>query len=284
MISTAIPLSIIIPCYNEQEVIPFLAKTLSELEKKQHKTFSLTYIFVDDGSSDNTWALLQHYFPPTPTNVTNILLRHPFNQGIGAAIITGFQSVTSPYVAVIDSDCTFHPAQIVEMIKLMKPDIQVVTSSPLSREGEMLNVPKWRQLMSYGAACLYRRVLKQKLTSYTSCFRIFRREVISDLRLSNYGFSGVTEILVRLDFANTKFAEFPATLSTREYGQSKCSTVKTTIEHLNMISRIFACKWFGYRFKDLSLPIVQDIPYSTANLSSQPEFEDLPLPDMQHAQ
>jgi len=246
-----IPLSIIVPCYNEQAGISFLAETLKEFEQGHDRVFQLTFILVDDGSEDNTWELLQQHFPASSKNV---LLQHQQNEGIAAAIITGFQAVSTPYAAVIDSDCTFHPAQLSEMITLFTEKTQVVVASPLHPFGQMQNVPKWRQSMSYGAAWLYRLLLRQKLTSYTSCFRIFRAGVIRDLRLSDYGFCGVTEILVRLDFSGHEFVEYPAVLGTREYGTSKINTVKTIFDHLQMLSKIAAHRWFGYSFNNLPLP------------------------------
>jgi glycosyltransferase involved in cell wall biosynthesis len=256
-VTERVPLSVIVPCYNEQAGLSFLAETLEKFARGPGQVFELTYILVDDGSSDRTWELLQRHFPPGDRH---ILLQHPVNQGIGGAIITGFRAAATPYVAVIDSDCTFHPDQLSEMITLFTPDIQVVVSSPLHAGGEMQNVPRWRQAMSYGAAFLYRLMLKQELSSYTSCFRIFRLEALQGLRLSNYGFSGVTEILVRLDFAGQKFVEYPAVLGTRAFGVSKINTLRTIGDHLKMLSMIVARKGFGYRFKDLPLPRVEPAP------------------------
>lgn len=251
MTDTRIPLSIITPCYNEQDVIPYLADTLRQFETHEGAIFDLTCIFVDDGSSDRTWELLKQYFPESENN---ILLQHAQNRGIGGAILSGFQAIKTEYAAVIDSDCTFHPRQLADMFKLMRDDIDVVTASPLGNAGVMENVPKWRQLMSYGAAWLYRLVLKQQLSSYTACFRIFRSPVLEGLRLSNYGFCGVTEILARLDMQGARFAEFPAVLGTREYGQSKINTLKTVIDHLQMIGKIVLAKWLGRPLHDLELP------------------------------
>lgn len=251
MVTSKIPLTIVTPCYNEQAVIPFLAETLEAFEKNEGQVFDLRYVFVDDGSKDNTWALMHEYFPPSEKHT---LLQHAENQGIAGAIISGFQKVHTEFVAVIDSDCTFHPVQLADMIKLMKDDVDVVTSSPLHASGTMQNVPKWRQLMSYGASFLYQVVLRQKLTSYTSCFRIFRTETIDALRLSNYGFCGVTEILVRLDMQGARFTEYPAVLGTREYGESKINTLRTIVDHLQMVGKTILAKWFGKPLRDLPVP------------------------------
>jgi len=251
MAENKIPLSIITPCYNEQAGIPYLAKTLTHFSENEGAIFDLTFIFVDDGSSDRTWELLNTHFPPSERS---ILLQHAGNQGIAAAILSGFQSAMTAYTAVIDSDCTFHPSQLADMIKLMDEDVDVVTSSPLHDDGAMQNVPKWRQSMSFGAAFLYRLVLRQQLTSYTSCFRIFRTPVIKDLSLSNHGFCGVTEILVRLDMVGSRFAEFPAVLGTREHGESKIRTLHTILDHLRMIGKIVLAKGFNIPLRNLPMP------------------------------
>jgi len=251
MADTKIPLSIITPCYNEEDIVPHLAKTLQHFSENAGAIFDLVYIFIDDGSRDETWRLLNQYFPPSDKN---ILLQHTVNQGIAGAIVTGFAAVETEYAAVIDSDCTFHPDQLGDMFKLMKNDVDVVTSSPLHASGVMNDVPKWRQLMSYGAAFMYQVVLRQNLTSYTSCFRIFRSAVIKDMRLSNYGFCGVTEILVRLDMSGAKFVEFPAVLGTREFGESKINTVRTIFDHLIMVGKVILAKGVHVPLKNLALP------------------------------
>lgn len=251
MLDSKTPLSIVTPCYNEEDVIPFLAETLAEFAANEGAGFELTYIFVDDGSGDDTWPLLNQYFPASEHCV---LLRHASNQGIAGAVLTGFQAVTTPFVAVIDSDCTFHPRQLPEMFKLMTEGVDVVASSPLGSAGAMENVPAWRQSMSYGAAFLYRLVMRQKLTSYTACFRVFRTEAIAGLRLNDYGFCGITEILARLDMQGARFVEYPAILGTREYGQSKINTLRTVRDHLGMIGKIILAKGIGRQLQDRPLP------------------------------
>ena len=108
--------------------------------------------------------------------------------------------------------------------------------------------------MSYGATALYRLVLKQKLTSYTSCFRLFQTDAVKNLQLSDYGFCGVSEILVRLDMQDKHFVEYPAVLGTREYGQSKINTLKTIRDHLQLLGKVILAKWFARPLRNLDLP------------------------------
>lgn len=235
-------LTIVVPCYNEEESIPFLRRTLDQFAQRHRASLQLSYVLVDDGSRDSTWRLLQQTFADLPDTR---LIQHDGNQGIAAAIITGIKQVHTELLAVIDADCTFDPHQIPAMLDLLAADVDVVTASPLHSAGAMHNVPAWRQAMSYGAAFLYRRVLHQKLSSYTSCFRIYRLAKVRDVRVRDAGFGGVTELLARLDLAGCRVVEYPAELGTRLLGQSKIRTLHTIAGHLLLLTRLIAARWLG---------------------------------------
>lgn len=233
-------LSIVIPCYNEEVSLSYLNKTLVDFCAAGAESLLLNFIFVDDGSRDTTWEKLNTYFGH---RTDCELIRHQENQGIAAAIITGFKKSTSNLIAVLDADCTFDPMQLMEMVPMMGDDVAVVAASPLHSHGAMANVPRWRMLLSKGAALLYRGVLHHKLTSYTSCFRVYRRSAVSDLSVYNPGFCGVAEILARLDLAGYRIVECPAELETRIFGQSKINLLKTILDHLRLIIRLAATRW-----------------------------------------
>ena len=77
------PVSIVVPCYNEELILPYLANTLKSVEKKLRQKYAVTYILVDDGSKDNTWEGIQHCFGNKPGFE---LCRHEINKGVTAAI------------------------------------------------------------------------------------------------------------------------------------------------------------------------------------------------------
>jgi polysaccharide deacetylase family protein (PEP-CTERM system associated) len=233
-------LTIVVPCYNEEAALPYLHRTLMNFIEVTKTTIAPHFVFVDDGSSDTTWTKLQTLFGSRDDCV---LRRHTVNRGIAAAIITGFDAATSDLVAVIDADCTFDPLQLAEMVPMLIDDIAVVAASPLHAGGRIANVPGWRLLLSRGAAFLYRLVLHHQLTSYTSCFRVYRRDAVSNLAIYNTGFCGVAEILARIDLAGHKIVECPAELETRLLGQSKINLLKTVCDHLRLITRIAAARW-----------------------------------------
>jgi len=204
--------------------------------------FFLSFVFVNDGSTDATESILQSLFGQNPDSR---IVSHAENRGIGQAIITGFSQAETEFVAVIDADCTFDPLQLPDMFQLMDSDIAAVAASPFHQRGRVANVPEWRLLLSRGAAFLYRLVLNHQFSGYTSCFRIYRTDAIKGMTVANPGFCGVTEILARLDIAGHKLVECPAELHIRLLGQSKINLFRTTVDHLKLIVRIGAARWLG---------------------------------------
>lgn len=240
--ATATSLTIVVPCYNEEAALPYLHKTLMNFITVTEAAIVPNFVFVDDGSSDTTWEKLHALFGSRDDCV---LKRHTVNRGIAAAIVTGIDVASSDLVAVIDADCTFDPLQLTEMVPMLVDDVAVVAASPLHAMGRIANVPGWRLLLSRGAAFLYRLVLTHQLTSYTSCFRVYRRDAVSNLPIYNTGFCGVAEILARIDLAGHRIVECPAELETRLLGQSKINLLKTVCDHIRLISRIAAAKWLN---------------------------------------
>lgn len=237
-----IPLTLVIPCYNESETLPYLEKTLTRFAEKGDSVFDLYCVLVDDGSSDDTWDLLQHHFGALDRFQ---LLRHETNRGIAAALITGLRQVQTDFAATLDADCTFAPDQIFEMMALMGDDVDVVAASPAHAQGVMHAVPAWRSLLSRGSAFMYRCILRHKLTSYTSCFRLYRRRAIEGISVCDPGFCGVTEILGRMDLAGCRIVEYPAVLETRLLGQSKIRIFRTIAGHLRLAFRLAKQRWLG---------------------------------------
>jgi len=235
-------LTIVIPCYNEEASLRYLARTLSQFEEDTCSKLRSYFITVDDGSTDKTWSVLQSLFGSNPEFK---LLRHEENQGIASAILTGVREAKTEYVAVIDADCTFDPRQLSDMIDMMEDSVAAVCASPLHPSGSIANVPQWRMALSRGAAFLYRCVLRHKFSSYTSCFRIYRRESLQGMVVHYDGFCGVAEILARLDMQGYALRECAANLEVRVLGESKINLASTIFDHLKLVSRLAMARWLS---------------------------------------
>lgn len=229
------PITLVVPCFNEEAGLAYLANALAALRAGLGRRHPLSFVLVDDGSRDATWAEMNCLFGGWPEVR---LVRHEANRGIGAAILTGVAAATAEIVAVMDSDCSYDPARIEEMLPLLAPDVGLVTASPYHPLGGVEGVPEWRLVLSRGASWAYRRVLSNKLATYTSCFRVCRRSALKGLALRHEGYIGVVEMLARLDLAGWRVVEHPVVLEARLLGRSKLKILRVIAGHLRFLAEI----------------------------------------------
>lgn len=227
--------SIVVPCFNEGLLVPHLKNTLDEVGERLGVRYDLEFVIVDDGSTDDTWAKLTATFAGRPNFR---LIRHDVNRGVAAAIQTGLQAARADTVCSMDSDCSYDPLKLADMIPLLTPGVDLVTASPYHPGGGVKNVPGWRLSLSKSCAWLYRRILNTKLHTYTSCFRVYRRSTVASIPVTNGRYLGIAELIGRLDLAGKTVVEYPAVLETRLIGRSKLKTVRTVLGHLRLMLRL----------------------------------------------
>ncbi|HEV7860096.1 MAG TPA: DUF3473 domain-containing protein [Pyrinomonadaceae bacterium] len=230
-----IPVTVVVPCFNEELSLPYLANTLQSVEQAMSRDYDLRFIFVDDRSSDDTFNALHRVFGSWSSST---FVRHKRNLGVAAAILNGVRHAETEIVCSIDCDCTYDPHELLNMIPLLTEDVDMVTASPYHPQGRVRNVPGWRLFLSKAASLLYRQVLEQNLFTYTSCFRVYRRSALLNLRLKETGFLGVAETTGRLDLRGSKIVEHPATLEVRLFGFSKMKIFRTIAGHLSLLARL----------------------------------------------
>jgi glycosyltransferase involved in cell wall biosynthesis len=233
------PITIVVPCYNEESALPYLSNTLKSVQSVLQEKYDVEFVFVDDGSTDSTRERLNELFGHW---AGCRVIRHDGNKGVAAAILTGIRSARTDIVCSIDCDCTYDPHELWEMVPKLTAGVDLVTASPYHPLGQVRNVPSWRLALSKTSSWLYRRVLRQKLFTYTSCFRVYRRTSITDLQLDENGFLGIAEMVGRLDLKGANIVEHPATLEVRLFGYSKMKTVKTIAGHLRLLSRLLSLR------------------------------------------
>jgi polysaccharide deacetylase family protein (PEP-CTERM system associated) len=228
------PVTIVVPCYNEELILPYLANTLRSVEHRLGDLYEFRYVFVDDASIDDTWQALHRTFDELPNRT---FVRHGTNRGVAAGIASGLRAADTEIVCSIDCDCTYDPHELGRMIPLLD-SADVVTASPYHHQGAVRNVPSWRLFLSRGLSGLYRMVLRHHLATYTSCFRVYRRSSSLDIELRYTGFLGVAEFIGRMDLAGRRIVEFPTTLEVRMIGRSKMRVVRTIGGHLKLLARL----------------------------------------------
>lgn len=131
-------LAIVVPCYNEQEVLPqslpALQKVLRQLQSQQQISTDSQIVFVDDGSQDQTWSLISQ-FSKTNANVAGIKLSRNF--GHQNALLAGLSTVSdADFIVTIDSDLQDDPQVIAQMVQQYYAGAEVVYGVRNNRDSD----------------------------------------------------------------------------------------------------------------------------------------------------
>ncbi len=167
-------ISILIPAYNEQAVLPMLFKRLQGLAKKQ-PDYNFEFLFINDGSKDDTLRIIQQA-ATVDTRISYINLSRNFGKEI--AMIAGLDNVKGDATVIIDADLQDPPELIPKMIAFWEEGYDDVYAKRRSREGE-----SW---LKKKTSSMYYHTL-QKVTHIpiqedTGDFRLLDRRVVDALR------------------------------------------------------------------------------------------------------
>src|SRR5712691_692786 len=168
-------LSVIIPVYNEEEIIPLLHEAISRVLKEQ--VFSYEVIYVDDGSTDNSFARLDH-LSVHDRHVQVVRLRRNFGQT--AAISAGVAHSVGEILVFMDGDLQNDPVDIPRLLAKLEEGYDVVSGWRKQRKDAQLS----RKLPSWLANKIIARVTGVFLHDYGCTLKAYRREVFDHLRLS----------------------------------------------------------------------------------------------------
>ncbi len=173
-------LSVIVPCYNEEEVLPLFYEEITKVAELLNQ-LKFEFIFVNDGSGDNTLAVIKSMRQKDERVHYSSFSR---NFGKEAAIYAGLKKAAGDYVVIIDADLQDPPALISEMYDAVKNEgFDCVATKRNTREGE----PRVR---SFFARCFYRlfnKISKIEIMDGARDYRFMTRQVVDAiLDMSEY--------------------------------------------------------------------------------------------------
>ena len=164
-------LSIILPSYNEEKMIPIAANRLGEILIPENIDYEL--VFVDDGSRDSTWQQIQDV-AKTDSHVVGVHFSRNF--GKEAAMFAGLEEAKGDCCVVIDCDLQHPPEKIVDMYRLWEEGYEVVEGIKEDR-GEESGMHRFAANSFYG--------IISKLTGIdmgsSSDFKLLDRKVVDTL-------------------------------------------------------------------------------------------------------
>jgi len=215
--------SIIVPAYNEGEIIGDFLVSLKEVLDGIDKDHEI--IVIDDGSTDDTYTIV--------SKVGGVkAIRHPYNKGNGAAVKTGILNAKGEKLVIIDADGQHDPKHIPEMLKLLEEYDLVVgarESFGISNRGFGNFIVS--KLASYLSGI--------KISDLTCGFRAFKKEKMLefiDLMPNGFSLPSTSTLAFATSGYNIKF--IPINANARQGGKSSINIVKDGIKFLVLIVRM----------------------------------------------
>ena len=128
-------ISVVIPCYYNQDNIPVTVKALKENESLFNDDVRFEYVFVDDGSRDNTWQSLKAAKEEYPDQI--VIIKLAGNVGSYTAILAGLTHATGDCFTVLAADLQDPPELILKMYEHWKNGIKLIMANREDREDPM---------------------------------------------------------------------------------------------------------------------------------------------------
>jgi glycosyltransferase involved in cell wall biosynthesis len=213
MMRASMSISVVIPVYNEKNTIHEILKRV-----RQSPVNVTEIVLVDDCSRDGTRAILEKYYQEAPFK----LLLHSHNQGKGAALRTGFAAATGEIVIVQDADLEYNPAEYPALLEpILNGNADVVFGSRFQGGGPHRVVFYRHMLGNKFLTTLSNLLTNLNLTDMECCYKIFRREVLEQIRIEEDRFGVEPELTAKVAKLGVRCYEVGVSYYGRTYFEGK---------------------------------------------------------------
>ncbi|HKQ82973.1 MAG TPA: glycosyltransferase [Steroidobacteraceae bacterium] len=204
-------LSVVIPVFNEESVLPALFERLYPALDALLRTYEC--IFIDDGSTDKSVALLRQMFQRRPEHTRLVILRGNFGQH--AAIMAGFERARGEIIVTLDADLQNPPEEIARIVARFDEGYDYVGTIREQRQDSW-----WRRQASIAMNSLRERVSGIRMTDQGCMLRGYSRAIVDAINQTRE----VSTFLPALaSLYALRATEIPVKHEERQAGQSKYS-------------------------------------------------------------
>lgn len=234
----AVSLSLIVPCYNEENTLAGIVDRILQLQSDELK---LQIVIVDDCSSDNSREVARKLAEKHPEIK---LAFHSVNQGKGAALRTGFLEATGDFVGIQDADMEYDPQDYLVMLEPMLADkADVVFGSRYLLPETRRVLYFWHTRMNRFLTFVSNMFTNLDITDMETCYKLFRREVIQKIagKLQENRFGFEPEVTAYVAESGCRVWECAIHYHPRSYDEGKKIGWKDGLRALYCILHYGAC-------------------------------------------
>ena len=225
-------ISIIVPLYNEAESLPELKAWID----RSLQGYSCEVIFVDDGSTDNSWAVIQELADQFGSPVRGIRFRR--NYGKSAALYEGFAAARGDIVVTMDADLQDSPEEIPEMVRMIKEDgFDLVSGWKQHRKDNTFTKNLPSKLYNWTA----RKVTGIRLHDMNCGLKAYRADVVKNIEVYGEMHRYIPYLAKNAGF--TKIGEKVVQHRKREFGTSKFGLNRFVNGYLDLMTLWFLNKF-----------------------------------------
>ena len=210
-----IDLTIIIPVYNEIKTIEKLLNRVFKINIKKQ------IIVIDDASIDGTSKILKKY-----KKKIDKLITHKINKGKGAAIKSAQKYIRGKYTAIQDADLEYKPTDLLKILNyIKKKKLNVVYGSRVLNKNKFKNTKNFTHFVRIWGNIFLTKVSNivnnQSLTDAHTCYKVFRSDIFSKIKLQEKGFAFCPEVTTKIAKKNYLINEISISYNGRTYLEGK---------------------------------------------------------------
>lgn len=205
-------LSVVVPCYNEEENIPLILERFGEIIKKD----DVEVILVNNGSTDGSSKVLEELLPKYPFAKTTLV---PVNQGYGYGILQGLKECSGEYIGWTHADMQTDPADILKALAIIEKE-----KEPVFVKGNRKGRPFFDVFFTAGMSLFETCYLHKNLYDINAQPNIFPKTFFAQWENPPYDFSLDLYALYMARVKGLKVVRFPVLFPERIHGESKWNT------------------------------------------------------------